>query len=155
MCSSHDHVRHFILIHFVLSWLAGVPLQNGIGHVHKCVSWRLASEIVAGENRLVKFHNAILASHGLHEKTCLLCEKFARDPRSAKYVQNKSHGSNHVEVSVFTPEMIGWRRFEDCLKKKLPSQFHMAWRKCFGSGFLGRKTRTLNVCHCQQLHRLW
>ena len=27
-----------------------------------CVSWRLASEIAAGENRLVKFCNAIFAS---------------------------------------------------------------------------------------------
>ena len=67
---------HFIPIQFVLSWLRGIPFENGLvlcAHV----SWRLASDIVADENRLVKFPNASLASCiGLHEKTCLLCEQF-------------------------------------------------------------------------------
>ena len=30
MCSSRDHVRHFIPIQFVLSWLGGVPFENGL-----------------------------------------------------------------------------------------------------------------------------
>ena len=28
--SSRNHVRHFILIQFVLSWLGGVPFENGL-----------------------------------------------------------------------------------------------------------------------------
>ena len=28
--SSRDHVRHFILMQFVLSWLEGAPFENGL-----------------------------------------------------------------------------------------------------------------------------
>ena len=59
----------FIPIQFVLSWLGGVPFENGL--VSR-VSWRLASEIVAGENRLMKFLNAMFASRTLHGlKKCI------------------------------------------------------------------------------------
>ena len=30
LCFSHDHVHHFIPNQFVLSWLAGIPLENGL-----------------------------------------------------------------------------------------------------------------------------
>ena len=44
-----------------------------------CVSWRLAGETVAGENRLVKFleRDSCKSHMELHEKTRLLCRKFA------------------------------------------------------------------------------
>ena len=73
-----------------------------------CVSLRLASEIVAGENRLAQFCNAILASRAesCTKKTHLLCEKFATWFEVCEYVRNKFDGSNHVEASVFTPEAI-------------------------------------------------
>ena len=40
--SRHDHVRHFIPIQFVLSWLGGVPFEMACCRAYTCASWRLA-----------------------------------------------------------------------------------------------------------------
>ena len=90
MHSSRDQVHHFILVQFVLSWLGGLLLENGL-------VWH-ASEIVAGENGLVKFCDAILASRTLGCMRKLLC-----------YVRSSPHGLRCVSMYKTTAE----RRFED------------------------------------------
>ena len=70
----------------------------------------LLSEIVAGENRLLKFHNTVPASHAQGCTRKFLCSVRSLPcgprPASIQHLQNKSDGSNHVKASLFKPEAI-------------------------------------------------
>ena len=110
MRSSCDPVRHFIPIQCVLSWLGGVPLENGqvLGAYICAFSWRLGSKIVTGENRLANFCSAVLTSHawGCTRKHVCFVRSWPRGPRSASMFEKKPNGSNHEEASVSTPDVI-------------------------------------------------
>ena len=103
-----------------MSWgdLEAYRLEMTLCHAHMCVSWRLAREIVADENRLVKFRkpNSHKPRRGLQEKTLLLCEKFAMRSLVCEHVWNKSIGSSLVEASVYMPEAISWKMFQRLTK---------------------------------------
>ena len=58
---------------------------------HMWVSWRLASVIVAGENRLAKFRNVIVASHAVGCRRKLVCfvRSSPRGPRSVNVYKTR------------------------------------------------------------------
>ena len=60
--SRRYHVRHFIAIPFLLSWLGGVPFENGLV-LRACERFVEACKRDCGrQDRLVKFRDAILTS---------------------------------------------------------------------------------------------
>ena len=78
MLCARATIMSAILSWFSLSWFGSEAYYLKMAECCTHVSWRLARKIVAGKNRLTKFHrcDSCKPRIGLHEKTCLLLERF-------------------------------------------------------------------------------
>ena len=114
-----------------------------------CCRRKLACEVSQRDSHRLRL--------GLHKKTCLLHEKFATRSQVCQYVRNKSSGSNHVEASVFTPEVVSWKTFRRLTKEKATLTRENDKGKTVGTShsskkmyqfrFLGeRKTEECSMC---------
>ena len=124
--------------------LGGAPFRNCLVSWAFLVSWSLHATLWQDKAGLRSFVNEIFAScsEALMRKIFLSWEVYHEVLGLRVHVRNKSNGSNHVEVSLFTSEAISWKMFRRLTKVKLWKmlQLHMAWRKCISFSFLGRKS---------------
>ena len=118
MCSSHDHVCHFIPIQFVLCWLGGVLFENSLVlhayvHFHGGLQARWWQANIGLQSFVTRF---VQATHKVAwENSFALLE--VRHTVQGLYVRNKASWRNHIEASVFTPVTMSWQTLQGLNKK--------------------------------------
>ena len=101
MCSSYDHVHHFIPIQFVLCTIWKWPSVAGIHAFRGGLQMRLWQVKIGLRSFVVQFSQ--VAHRVALENLFVLWD-----------------GSNYVEASVLTAEVISWKPFRRLAKEKAP-----------------------------------